>query len=145
MLLDRLRNQGWDLELRWIPAHVEVSGNDAADIAAKEAAGHSPTQAIVEPPPEPESLRTLIVPTRTAIRQTMMDEWELSWEAAKHGRDLFRLGIRPGKAILRTYAGTHRAISSVITLMRTGKICLRSYLYAINKAETNQCQCGREK
>ncbi|KAI2791680.1 hypothetical protein POX_c04548 [Penicillium oxalicum] len=45
----------------------------------------------------------------------MRKEWEQEGKICKHGRELYKLGVRTGKAILDIGIGAHRAISSAIT------------------------------
>ena len=94
-----------------------MPGNEAADRAAKEAAG-------LYLVPKPEPLQILMATIKPTIHRTIRTEWERFWEVARHGRDLFRLRVRPGKATLATHRGTHQAISLVITQIRTSKISL---------------------
>ena len=138
-----LKNLRWEIQFQWVPAYIGILGNKMADQAAKEAAGHLFDLWIqLEPLEEPDSLQILTATTKSTIHQAIKSEQEKLWETAKYGQKLFRFRVRPGKRIGVLYIGTHRALSLVITQMRTSKIGLRAYLYSINRAETDQCQCG---
>src|SRR5437870_4909285 len=67
-LVDEIRDLGCDVQFRWIPAHAGVPGNEAADRAAKEAAGFNHRTKRHEAPQQtPDSVQTLTATTKTII------------------------------------------------------------------------------
>ena len=101
---DRLRTSGWEIEFRWIPAHAGVPGNEMADQSAKEAAGGDlHTLGVAEALLGQDTERVLMATMKSNIRKAMRNERERSWETAQHGRELFKLGVRPGKDVLSTH------------------------------------------
>ena len=72
------------LEIHWVSTHSEVSSNELADIAAKEATGWRATR-----PPSPPlntlcNLPTLTSVYKTAVRYQANEQWTQNWETEKH-------------------------------------------------------------
>ena len=141
--IDQLRQRGnIALEIRWIPAHRGVSGNELADAVAKEASGWSPlgpgrgSKADL-----PEDLQTLISSSKMLIHRRAIAEWEQIWDQSTRGRATRRLNPKPTKKVLIKYTGLRRAMAACLVQMRTGKIALAGYLHAIGRANTNRCSC----
>jgi ribonuclease HI len=150
-LLPKVVTLGVEVDFRWIPAHSGIPGNEAADKAAKEAAGWTPESIWTargnrnqdQEPEATEGVKTLITTAKRTINEALLDDWETIWVNGKHGRYLHSLDVRPNKKALKVHRDLPRAISSILTQMRTGKIGLRAYLHKINKAETSQCTCNQ--
>jgi hypothetical protein len=51
-------------------------------------------------------------------------------------------GVIISKKVLEIYEGIPKALWAALVQARTGKIALKAYLHAINKAEDNKCECG---
>jgi ribonuclease HI len=156
LLLRKLTALGMEVDFRWIPAHMGVPGNEAADQAAKQAGELGSRTGHMAPPERRQDqnrsrnrdqdthrgIRTLLTTAKRVINEAVQDDWDTIWKQGKHGRIFHPLDIGPDKKTLKMHEDLPRAISSIITQMRTGKIGLRAYLHSINRTDTIQCICG---
>ncbi len=141
-LIDYLRkiDGGLQITLHWIPAHKGVPGNEAADVAAKEATGwREPKKrkagslaldfngrdysARAEGPKaeKPKYIRFLMSSLKQSFRHLVAKEWTLAWIEAKHERATRRLLPNPTRTVLSRCKGMTRAISSIIVQLRIGR------------------------
>ena len=118
-----------------------MPGNEAADQAAKAAAGHLGPHALYL------NGNDVPIPTRSAvdrwIKACANKAWKEDWEGSKHGAALRQLLPRLSKSSLEVYSGMTRAESTVMIQLRTGKIAFNSYLESIGAVESSLCHCGR--
>lgn len=135
-LICRLAERGIQTELRWIPAHQGVLGNEIVDQHVKEAA-----QAPDDPQNPLNRYIRLAAATKRRFRQEAKIEWERAWASEKTGRPTRRLIEAPSKKTLEYWSGLRKATASVLMQLRTGRIGLNAYLARINRRETARCDC----
>jgi ribonuclease HI len=113
--INTLRKMGIEVELHWLPAHKGIEGNEAADIAAKQATVWS---------------------QKKNKRATL-------WKESNEGRGLYALEPKPRKNILKLHDKLPKKLSALAVQIRTGKIGLRLFLYrrGVPGIDTERCQC----
>jgi ribonuclease HI len=135
-LIRRHAANGTQTELRWIPAHQGVAGNEIVDQHAKEAA--------LEPqgPQNPDNRYIrLAAAAKRRIRREAKAEWEKSWVAEKTSRPTKRLVEIPTKKTLEYWSDLRKATASILMQLRTGRIGLAAYLHRINRRDSARCSC----
>ena len=146
-LIDRLQTiKRVEVEVRWVPAHTGIPGNEEADVAAKEAAGwraQEPTCAgnRAAPPARLYPLRTTL---KTWIKQEAQKEWEHSWTTETRGRACYRHTPKPSHKVLQLHEKRSKRHSSLLIQLRTEKIGLRDFLHQRGVPEVTDpyCVCG---
>ncbi|KAI3545670.1 zinc knuckle [Colletotrichum abscissum] len=124
-----LREQGLEVELRWVPAHIGIQGNEAADIAAKEATGWRPDGQTGPRADKPRALFKLRSTVKTWSHKETHHVWQTNWETETRGRTSFRLTPKPTKKVLGLHEGLSKRQSALLVQMRTEKIGLQDFLF----------------
>ncbi|KAI3534406.1 zinc knuckle [Colletotrichum abscissum] len=123
-----LREQGLEVELRWVPAHIGIQGNEAAGIAAKEATGWRPDGQTGSRADKPRALFKLRSTVKTWSHKQSHHAWRTNWETETRGRTSFRLTPKPTK-VLELHEGLSKRQSALLVQMRTEKIGLQDFLF----------------
>ena len=126
------------ISLIWIPGHMDISGNEMADEAAKHAADPnywqpSPSSAIMKAAQNAEVL--------AKVNQEWINAWQTEKKTAKELRRICKKPTAESGPKLYQKLETRRDITNLIRL-RTEHCGLKNYLYKIGKEESPLCSCG---
>ncbi|KAI6789402.1 hypothetical protein KC331_g213 [Hortaea werneckii] len=127
--VESLQEKGHIVVVRWIPSHEGIEGNEAADIAAKEATGWREGPASgprADPPPKLYALQATL---KMWSRKEADKMWETSWQQETKGRTTFRHTPAPSKKVLQLHEGLTKRQSAILVQLRTEKIGLRDFLF----------------
>ncbi|KAI6787639.1 hypothetical protein KC361_g9452 [Hortaea werneckii] len=146
--IESLQEKGNTVVVRWIPSPEGIEGNEAADIAAKEATGWRESSASgpkADPPPELCALQATL---RMHSRKEADKGWQTSWQHELTGRTTFRHTPAPLKKVLQLHDGLTKRQSAILVQLRTEKIGLRDFLFRRKVPDildpTCICQEGRQ-
>ncbi|KAB8077608.1 hypothetical protein BDV29DRAFT_153477 [Aspergillus leporis] len=102
--------------LRWIPAHIEVTGNEQADEAAKEGATEAKSE--IYSKARGSSVR-LAAAAKWAVRQRIKAQWKKEWDDNKAAQPTHRLISEPSRKVLSLWVGRSKQHAAILIQMRT--------------------------
>ena len=143
--IEELQREGLPVEIRWIPAHTGVWGNERADKAAKEATGWREGGAAgprADKPPELWALRSTL---KTWTHKQAHKAWQEKWTNEARGRTSFRYTPKPTRKTLQLHTKLSKKQSALLIGLRTEKIGTKHFLLKqrVPGVTDDRCPCGQ--
>jgi ribonuclease HI len=139
----RARKPRLTFNLRWVPGHADVEGNEWADREAKAAAsnqGEDDTPLHRRIRVLEHSLPCSVAASRAAYRLRQPQLWSAQWEnSARHSALSGIDSTPPSRKVLELYNGRRRWECSLITQMRTQHVSLHKFLHRIKAKDSPLC------
>lgn len=134
-LMRRLRRNGNQINIRWIPTSED---NKLLGLAKEQARAATQEDALPR-----ERVARMKSTTLNIARSQAVPSNELPEHVGRHAKRVD--AALPGKHTRQLYDRLSWQEASVLAQLRTGMARLNGYLNRINAAETGQCDCGQAK
>ena len=128
-----------NLQIHWVPGHLDFAPNDKADELAKEAAARNSS------PPNtlPSFLRKLLPMSLSVLWQELKLQtqhcWTRHWKSSPHYWHLGGIDTVPSKNWMKLINPLSHKQASIIMQLRTGHIGLNKHLHHIKCSNTLYC------
>lgn len=146
--VDSLQKSGHTIAVRWIPSHEGIEGNEAADMAAKQATGWREGPSTGPRADLPTELYTLQATRKMWAHKQANKDWLSSWQQETKGRTTFRHTPALSRKVPQLHDGLTKRQSAILVQMRTEKIGLRDFLFRRRVPDILdpmcECQEGRQ-
>ncbi|QRV96882.1 Reverse transcriptase from transposon X-element protein [Ceratobasidium sp. AG-Ba] len=139
---------GLSIMTTWVPAHEGVPGNEAADVAAKEAARGISSSPEDLPPYLCNQITASPAAAKQAFKETQRDIWRQRWEeCASNGNARIRsIDESTSSNTFHKLAQTMpRRHTSLLIQLRTGHIPLNAYLHRFGFTESSNCPACNQR
>jgi ribonuclease HI len=143
----RLKSRGKSVQVRWVPGHSDVAGNEEVDGEAKAAARGDST--IKRPHDLKRPLQHNIAALRAYQKKELVAEHHrrITTESYRYFNGYCRIDPAASPSQYRKHVrGLTRPQESLLAQLRMGHVGLNAFLFRIKRAETATCPaCGNYK